>query len=99
MHTSRHPVAGKIAVSNATFHFHQYSQHYRANPGTHVLACLQNVQRSHLPQTIKITYSTLELQSSALHHRCGVNVISWTVCRVNENAHKTASGAKGVLYC
>ena len=45
----------QIAVSSATVHFHQYSQHYRPHPGTHVLACLQNMQRSHLTQTTKRT--------------------------------------------
>lgn len=88
-----------VAVSSATFHLHQYSQHYRADPGTHVLACLQNVQRSHLTQTTKRTYSTLELQSSALHHPCRVNVIPSMVYRVNENAYKSVRLYNGVFYC
>jgi len=89
----------QIAVSNATFHFHEYSQHYRTHPGTHVLACLQNVPGSHLTQATKITYSTLELQSSALHHQCRVNVrvIRSTVYIVNENAYdKSANGAQAL---
>jgi hypothetical protein len=94
MRMSRHPVANRRQQCH-TFHFHQYSQQYRAHYGTHILACLQNVQRSHLNQTTKITYTTSELQSSALHHRCGVNVISSTVRRVNENAYnKSASSAQ-----
>jgi hypothetical protein len=83
----------QIAVSSATFNFHQYSQHYRAHPRTNVLACLQNVQRSHLTQTTKITHSTLELQLSALRHHCRVNVqvIRSKVYNVSENAYNKSA--------